>query len=183
MADPTIQTTTGAVSFNAIVASIKERLALAGVLRDDPEEAESTDSDFIRVVAVPEDKIAAYLSDTGVLLNIGAPVPVPSSGGGRWDYRVSRIVSVIICTVNLSDPGGRDDEAVRLHILKEEAVVDALLLQPPVGAANNNTIPYAIHWVPGGEQIARQVNKDPGQLVSVLPYEVRYRSPVSVLRL
>jgi hypothetical protein len=104
------------------------------------------------------------------------------SGGGRHDYRVSRIVDVFILTMSLQDPGGRDENAVRGHLLREEEVYDALHDQPPPGTPQNNSIPVTFKWVPGGAEIARQVRVDPGMLVSVLSFQIKYRGFMTVFR-
>lgn len=170
---PTLQTSTGTVSFTVLVGYVKDRIAAKlGV-----------EASTVRTCFVTEASIGEYLSQEGVVLRVGSPTPVSSSGGGRWDYRVRRTIYVYVLTACLLDQGGRDDEAFDRHVAREEALIDAIHDTAPLGSAwNLNRIGVTIKWVEGGSEIARQVKSDAGLNVSVLPFLVEYRAPLTVLR-
>ncbi len=183
-----VQTASGSVAFSAIVLRAIDRLAqkvaaytAVGVERDpalDPDAVYAS----IRLCLRPESDISTYLSEPGFVVRVRPATPFKDSGGGRHDYRVSRIVDVFVLTQSLADTGGRDDTAAVAHMDAEDLVVDALHDQPPVGEPNNTRIPVTFKWVPGGAEIVRQMDIDPGLIVSCLSFESIYRQPLLVTR-
>lgn len=173
---PANQLAKGTVSFATLLARFRERITSAPVL----------DESKVRVVAAPNDKLVQYLSESCVLLRVRSPSPYPGSGGGRHDYRVSRVVDVVVATTSLLDPGGTDALAVAAHIAREEAVIDAAHDVPPASApptaSQLTAVPVTVKWIEGGEDVARQIDHDAAMLVSVLPFRFEYRAPLTVYR-
>lgn len=132
--------------------------------------------------ALPENELHTYTAQDGLLVHVGPPVPMPKCGAGRYNMRVSRFVTVVVLTQSLSDPAGSDLEAVKAHVTREESVTDALHLIGPIGATYNLRTGIMSEWVEGGNEIARQVKSDPGQLKSGLRFRVEYVSPMQVIR-
>jgi hypothetical protein len=137
----------------------------------------------VRVVAVPDDRLHEYLAEPGFLIRVRPATPFADSGAGRWGYLVTRQIDVFIITQNLSDPGGRDDLAVAAHCDVEEAVVNALLLIPPLDTTYSTAVGKTIKWVPGGEELVRQMKTDPGLIVSAQSYAIMYPLRVLVQRI
>lgn len=159
-------------SFATILRAMKSRIVTAL----------ATAPSLVRIVQPSQDRITEYLAQRGVLLRVRAPDPFAPSGAGRYGYMVQRQVDVFVVTENLSDPGGQDDAATLLHLDREEAVINCLLLNPPVGSGYDQAVGKTIKWVPGGDLITRNLKNDTGTLVSVLPFEITYPLRVNVLR-
>lgn len=155
-----------------VLAEFKLRLSAASVLSEDR----------IRVCAVPADRMAEYLAQQGLVIRVDPPQPTPGEGHGRYGANVHRTLEVFVVTMNLSDPAGSDERAVILHTAREEAVVNALLLDPPPGSGYGHPVGKLIRWMPGGYSMTRQVGVDPGLIVSSLPFDVLYPLNCSVLR-
>lgn len=179
-----VQTARGAQSFGTTLRGVIDRLAsYYGAIQTPIAVPAETVRDRIRLCARPEADVKSYLSEPGWVVRVRTPNPFKDSGGGRHDYRVSRIVDVFVITMSLSDPGGRDDTAVYAHLDQEDLVLEALHDQPAVGQPNNSRIPVTFKWVPGGEDIVRELNiEDPGIIVSCLCFESIYRQPFLVNR-
>ena len=90
------------------------------------------------------------------------------------------MVDVVVITQSLVDLPGNDVAATDEQLDAQEAVVNALHLLPPVGTATSTRVGVKIEWVPGSEDIARQLKTDPGVIVSVLSFRVQYITPCTV---
>lgn len=166
-----LQTSANATTFASVLQTVVNRL-VAGV------------GGRVKVVAVPNDQLHEYTAAEGLLVNVGVPEPAPDNGAGRYGKLVRRNVTVVVMTQNLRDPSGQDPLAVAAHSAKEEAVVNALEQQAPVGTSYNLRTGHQIQWVPGGSAITRQVRKggDPGMILSALVFRVLYTAPIQVNR-
>lgn len=166
----TLQSSTNSTPFADVIDVIKARLT-AGVTGAP-----------VRIVAVPEDQLHQYEAQDGLLVHIGPPVPFPKCGAGRYNTRVSRLVTVVVLTQSMVDAPGEDIAAVKTHVAREESVANALHLIGPVGAAYNLRTGVMIEWTGGGEDIARQIKGDAGMLKGSLQFRVEYISPMQVTR-
>ena len=164
-------------AFSVILAALKARVAARVAEEDDPALALP-----VRICAAPNDKMTPYLAQPGVVLRARAPMPFPDSGAGRYAHQVLRDVDAFVVTMSLADKAGEDEIATYAHADREELVLDALVLQPPVGTAYNLAAGSVVKWVPGGEDIVRQVKTDQALVVSCLCLRVQYTLKVKVLR-
>lgn len=183
-----VQVASGAIAFSAVVTRVIDRLAQkvaaysAVATANNPLLDPAGQTLRIRLCLKPESDIKTYLSEEGYVVRVRPAVPYKDSGGGRHDYRVSRFVDVFVITQSLTDVGGRDDAAAIAHLDREDLVLDAVHDQPPVGEPNNTRLPVTFKWVPGGEEIVRMMDIDPGLIVSCLCFESIYRQPFLVNR-
>jgi hypothetical protein len=178
-----IQTARSSESFEDVLDVIEARLVARVDEEREAEVAEGRTYNFpVRVCAAPHDRISEYLAQPGIVVRVRQPEPFALSGAGRYGFQVIRKVDVFVVSTSLVDVGGRDDKATRQHVRREELVVDALCLQPPVGTDYNLRAGTTIHWVPGGEDIARTIKTDPGLLRSCLVFQIQYTAPTKVKR-
>lgn len=167
-----LQLAANATTFASVLAVVVARLT-AGV------------GGKIKTVAAPDNKLHEYTAEEGLLVRVGPPEPRPDEGAGRYGKRVLRNLDIVVMTRSLVDQAGQDPLAVAAHLAKEEAVVNALEQQAPVGSTYNLRTGIQIKWVPGGEAITRQIQAnrgDPGMLISTLIYRIEYTAPIYVLR-
>lgn len=172
-----VQYNAAGTAFAAILSALKARVVARIAEEDDP-----ALSLPVRVCAVPNDKMTPYLAQPGVILRARAPMPFSDSGAGRWAHQVLRDVDAFVVTMSLADKAGEDEIAVLAHSTREELVLDALVLHPPVGTAYNLAAGTILKWVPGGEEMVRQVKTDQALVVSCLSFRVQYTLKVKVLR-
>lgn len=166
-----LQLSANSTAFADVLTVLKNRLA-AGV------------GGRVKIVAVPDNKLHEYTAEEGLLVRPGVPEPLPDDGAGRYSKRTRRTVQVVVMTQSLRDAAGQDPLAVAAHCTKEEAVVNALEQSAPVGTAYNLRTGIQVKWVPGGDDITRQLRGggDPGMITSVLVFRVEYVTPVYVIR-
>ncbi len=125
-----------------------------------------------RIVAQPTDSNVITLGEAGVHLFVGSPEPEDRSGAGRWGYKVTRPVGAIVVTgPTMRDPGGRDDAAVKAHLVRELEVVDAVL---DFKNAPTNAGAIMVRWTPGGSEVTRWLKLNPGLLATTLIFTVTY---------
>lgn len=169
------QTSVGGMSFSTIVDRIIARI-VAGVTG-------ATATNTRLVVAPSAEKIGPeYLGQPGILVRVDPPEPFAESGAGRHGYIVERTVDVVIITASLLDVGGRDDAALRAHLLKEEQVVNVLCLDPPADLAYGTPTGRLIKFVRGGADITRRLPTTPSLVASALRFNVTYNAPLVVYR-
>lgn len=126
-----------------------------------------------RVVITPLPGPVPITGEAGTWCLVGSPEPDPTSGAGRWGYKVRRTVLVVVVTACTLDPGGRDELAVAKHLRAELAVADACMdfKAAPIAVGGGA---YQILWVPGGEEMSRKLKPNPALLTSVLAFDVHY---------
>lgn len=128
----------------------------------------------LKAVAVPDDDLHEYTAEDGILIRIRPPEPQTLCGAGRWGMLVQRTVDIIITTQSLGDKAGEDIVALKKHCNREEAVSNAMTHQ------FGSRIGIQVHWVPGGQDIARQLKRDTGMLTGGLSFRILYTSPMTV---
>lgn len=167
-----LQASANSTPFSGVLAVIVARLTAAITDRR------------IKTVAVPDNRLHEYTAEPGLLVRIGVPEPIADFGAGRYAKLTSRPVTVVVMTQSLRDQAGQDPLAVAAHSDAEEAVVNALEQQAPGGTPYNLRTGVQIQWVPGGDEITRQMgNKgDPGMILSALVFRVSYVAPCMVIR-
>lgn len=146
--------------FSTILTNFIARLATVVALRP-------------QVVMKPLPGPVPYDGKTGVHCFVGSPQPVPTSGAGRWGYKVTRTISVLCVTESLNDPGGRSEAAAAKHLAFEDSVID-VGLDFNVAPKDLGGGMFMCRWVPGGDEMMRFVKLNPGLNGSVLVFEVSY---------
>lgn len=138
----------------------------------------------VRTAMVPDTVLFGpdYIAEEGIILRVLPPDPQPMAGAGRNGYITERRIDTVITTQNLRDPGGRDDVHVRTHLRREEQVLNVLTLDPPADLPYGAHVSYLIKFVPGGAELARRIQTNPGMAVSVLSFVVTYVPPMVVNR-
>lgn len=139
-------------------------------------------TDFVRVVASPENRLPQYKAEEGISVFVRSPRPLPKNGAGRYGRHTIREIGVIVGTQSLLDSAGSDEVAVKAHVAREESVANVLEQSPPPDVAYAGRIGTLIEWVEGGEDIVRQMKIDPGMLVSALVFRIQYVQPCIVYR-
>lgn len=129
------------------------------------------DFGYVRVVVRPNPELEEYRAEEGVHCVLGSPSPQPTSGAGRWGYKVTRPLVVYVCTRSHLDQVGRDELALGKHVTLEESVVNAVLDGHPLVGTREGIL---IAWVPGGQEASRAVPDDVGMLTSMLVFELSY---------
>lgn len=137
----------------------------------------------VRIVCSPDDDLPEYLVEPGYVIRVFPPDPKANSGAGRYAYLATRPMEVWTVTRRLTDPGGRDDVAVKTHVEAEEAAINALLLDPQTDDATAG-LPIAkyMKWVPGGSGLARRVAKNKSLIASSIRFNVMHVVPITVYR-
>lgn len=135
---------------------------------------------MVRVVIAPSPGDAPYRAEAGVHFLVGRAAPYTPSGAGRHAYRTRRTVYVAIVSECLLDVGGRDDEAVRRHLVLEDQVIDCVHdYHPDIPSADKPLAEVSIKWA-DAQNPERLVRTDEGLVSSVLGFEVIYRHPFDV---
>ncbi len=166
-----VQNGSSSVSFADVLDSITQRLRNQFPI-----------GDYVSVVCGPEDRLTQYQAQPGLLVYVSSPMPVPKHGAGRYGRLTIRDVTVIVMTLSLVDRAGSDEEAVKAHLAREEAVANVLEQVPPSTESYSNRIGTLIEQVEGGQDILRKIKLDPGILVSALKFRVTYQAPMKVRR-
>lgn len=169
---PSLQISANATAFSAVLVVIVARLAAAITDRK------------IKIVAVPDNRLHEYTAEQAILVRVNPPEPIPENGAGRYGKYTKRNVDCVILTQSLLDAAGQDPVAVAAHLDAEEAVVNALEQQAPVGTPYNLRTGIQIRWVPGGDAITRQIGRggDTGMMLSTIVFRVEYQTPCLVIR-
>jgi hypothetical protein len=171
-----IQTATQSQGFAAVVLLLKSRIVNGAV---------GANAMNTQIICAPDDQMNDYLGEPGYRIRVSPPESVPMTGAGRHGYISERRVDVYIVSESLADPGGQDEKAVLAHLAREDSVLDALLLTPPIGLASSFTVTQVgdlIKHVPGGSQITRQSKTNTGLIVSGMPFAVTFVPPTRVNR-
>lgn len=131
----------------------------------------------VSIVASPDVKNGAYRAEPGLYLVVGTPAPQPTPGGGRYNTQSKRVLQVWVVSMNLTDPAGADEAALAAHWAMEDAVLDALI----DGKSQSEKIGVGsgVHWLPGGDEVRRQVKTDLGILLSIMLFGVEYQAPTT----
>lgn len=169
-----ISATSGSVKASDVIVAIKDRLVELLLNVDD----QPIDETFVRIVAHPGPDYANYRAERGVAICFQSPEPFTQAGAGRYGLITTRTMEVHLATQSHLDPAENDQIAVVAHLDMEESVVNALHDAAPQTTPVH--IGVSVRWIPGGAEIARNVKRDQGMLLSVLLFEVKYVPPLLV---
>lgn len=168
----------------AIATAIETRLR--AVLNAPPAgSAKPASGPYVRWSAPPDrEQVGMTWAEEGLTLVWGAPQPVVNDGAGRAGQRVRRVVQVWVVTRSNADVAGATVIAYQRHTALEDLVVNSLNDLPPPDYPTGAQAPIGItlKWIPGGDDIRRQVKVAPDTFVSCMLYEVVYPQPQHVRR-
>ena len=138
---------------------------------------------YVPICGMPNAKVHEYFSQNVFVIRPRSADPDSMSGAGRYGYVVERTVDVFVVTQSLDDEGGNDAIAIGRHCDREDSLVSCLCLNPPIDTTYGLIgIGKTIKWIPGGEDIMRQVATDPGLIASCLCFQIMYPANILVFR-
>jgi hypothetical protein len=143
--------------------------------------------DLTEVRIVSDEKAGVNPHKAGsrmVLLSLGNPVPTnPNAGAGRHGFPTARKLMAKLGTRNVSDAAGDDTAAMIEHWDFQDAVIDALLLEPTAAGNVNDVDDVKRFLTPiklvGGDDDVKRIKGTHGQYESVLVFEVNYAAKVT----
>jgi hypothetical protein len=172
----------GAVAFADFVVALKARLVAVLELPTDP--ATPITDRYVRVLVTRGMTPAAseFRAERGLTVKVGPAQYMKNCGAGRSGWKITRDVEVFIVSQCLLDQSGDDLEAIKRHLVQEEAVVDALIDSIPADQANANHTGIRLTTGEPGMPMRRFSETDVGVVQSSVKVSCEYPAKMLIYR-